>query len=147
MNIFWHLQHMLTVEPRSLWENEPTPFNLSLASLGQKKLLFSFSMNYSFNNQPHWNFGGHVYGWWWLAVDLFFISLFWKCGKVQFSIQNIFSIRPFYLVFYVMVIWNNPRLLWRPHTNSSCIFPHFKKINQILLIINSLNNDKQLNAE
>ena len=19
-------------------------------------------MNYSFNNQPHWNFGGHVYG-------------------------------------------------------------------------------------
>ena len=145
MNIFWHLQHVLNVEPHSLWENEPIPFILSFSISLTKKLLFSFSMNYSFNNQPHWNFGGHVYGWWWLAVDLFFISLFWKCGKVQFSIQNIFSIRPFYLVFYVMVIWNNPRLL-SAHTQI-LVISSFQKINQIPLIINSLNNSKQLNAE
>ena len=107
-----------------------------------KKTLFFFFYEL-FNNEPHWNFGGHVYGWW-LVVDLFFISLFWKCGKVQFSIQNIFS-RPFYLVFYVMVIWNNPRLL-SAHTQI-LVISSFQKINQIPLIINSLNNSKQLNAE
>ena len=109
-----------------------------------KRTLFFF-FHELFNNEPHWNFGGHVYGWWWLAVDLFFVSLFWKCGKVQFSIQNIFSIRPFYLVFYVMVIWNNPRLL-SAHTQI-LVISSFQKINQIPLIINSLNNSKQLNAE